>query len=218
MSVDCKVKRLRYAFDFTKWETAREIYNQTGVLPRGNDCSIECGIFYGDYTRGATTVNVALYSSLTLEVIDSSGTIVMSKTVNNVDLDPDMTLDGFTGGTEQHVSFSFSNTETQPSLGSANEVTYYMVLSAVATTGEISTPGYGSLTIVEDQHGAGTSPPVGDPSYYTAAETLALINQQWGIHQHDVLTVEDVDLPGTYRGFKSKLVDGVVTLVPVESL
>jgi hypothetical protein len=157
----------------------------TGNQPdiwRGTSLRVEFGIF-----KGGNATKLALpitnYTSIMLEVkaLSASGgapapsaAALMQKIVALAALDGTMDEDSFDDGTKQHGIFEFSNVETNLDLGEADKKVFWLVISAVGNTGTYRTLGCTKLTVLEDATApGGAAPPIGDPDYYTAAQSDA---------------------------------------------
>jgi hypothetical protein len=180
MGISYGRQRIRLAIDVTSVSDALDaITSSSPHIWRGTDVQFEISAWWGTPGGDASDViDVTNVSSLTFEVKTSvTGTTIMSATLASGAMNASLTKETWLDGSSQHVTVPFTNAETAPSLGGAASLDYYVVVTVVTNDSpprEI-TWGKTTLRIEEDGHGAVTTPPLGDPSYLTAAETAALI-------------------------------------------
>lgn len=185
MAVTFTHQRVRLVFDLSnpRADALDYMTGQSPIIFRGTDVAFEITGFWGlPDSASSDVIAITNLSSLTFEVFESNGgTMVMTETVSAGSLITSLTKSNFLDtahATPYHALCAFTNAETAPSLGTGILTKdYYGVVTVVTNDSsprEI-TWGQFTLTIEEDGHGAVTTPPLGDPSYLTAAEVGALI-------------------------------------------
>ncbi|HSI83907.1 MAG: hypothetical protein ACAI35_04375 [Candidatus Methylacidiphilales bacterium] len=169
-------KRIRLRVDGDQDEKFQDaLTSATPVLWRGNDVQIELGLFFG----GLVADDISNLTSVTLEAKLSQVSAeppVISKTVSV--FDNTLTLETWTDKSKQHAVIPLTAAETNLSLSGATEKTYWLTVSAVTSAGYAITLGVSSLLVREDNAGTAGTPPTNDPTYLTAAETTALVEDK----------------------------------------
>jgi hypothetical protein len=148
--------------------------NQTPRIWRGNDIQVEIGLF----TAAGAVEDISNLASLTVEVDTSqtsTGSPLMTKTVLLAAMDQTLDAASWADYSKQHATVEFSATETNLSLGTDNQKTYWLVVHGVTSAGKTVTLGYGSIIVEEDNAGTAGDPPTNDPTYYTQEEVNALL-------------------------------------------
>lgn len=166
-----------------KIETSRkdlfsdDITKEAPRIWRGTAVQFEVGIFYLDVLQPLSNV-----TSLTLEVKPfATRTVdpVMQSIVGSGDFTNGFTKAQWDAGIAQHCTFVFDDDETAP-VFTGVDGKFWLVVSGVLDDGNKVTLGATCLTISEDGTGADVSPPIGDPTYLTAAQIAAGYVPIWG--------------------------------------
>jgi hypothetical protein len=113
-------------------------------------------------------------------VATRTSTVLATKTLTGVELNPGLTMDQWEAGTHQHGIWAWTAAETRWDLQGTLQRDYWLVISAITTDSppRAITLGATLLTVVEDGAGEPTNSPVpGNPLYLTATETAALMGQ-----------------------------------------
>lgn len=172
-------KRIRMEIDKTKDNIVQDVNTSSNPhIWRGTDVVIDVAVFFGDPKLPATVLlDMANIASITLDVMPTSrnGTLIMTKTVAAAQINTALTADAWDANTSQHASFVFAATETAPVLTGPLFTDYHLVVSCITNGGAKDTLGISVLRIEEDGSGNETTPEIGDPTYYTAAQTDAAI-------------------------------------------
>ena len=207
-------QRIRLAFDVASTADAvDQLGSGTPHIWRGTDVSFELCAFYngGPTATDSDVVDISNVASLTLEVkplADRDGDAVMTKTITSADFFT-ITKTNWEQGFYQ-CAINFLNTETAPSIGTADSLDFWLVISVLTndTPDRHITWTKTKLTIEEDGTGTGLSPTPGDPLYYTAAQTDAAIQAvKW-----DFIRVMCADT-GKYHKAQFRKVNGVLMWV-----
>lgn len=170
---------IRLEIDVLKQEDALDqVTGQSPSMWRGTDLALQIGVF-----AGATLVDVSAYSSITAEVRDAetrTSVVLATKTLGALEFNPALTSDGWTSGTDQHVTFTWTSEQTHWDLHGQKSRKFWLVVSAITTDSPPRkvTLGTTTITVVEDGAGEPANSPVpGDPTFLTAEQTAALIGQ-----------------------------------------
>jgi hypothetical protein len=166
-------QRLRLAVDTSRFDQVKDVTTAAApVLWRGNDAAFEIALF-----RGTTLLDISNFASMTLEVKENTlagivGFPLMSSTVLAAAFNNSLTTTVWDAETSQHALFAFTGDETNLSLDSALEKTFYLVLSGVTTDSPSRRVMFGSTLLKIRECGVeGTGEPVvAQEKYYTAAE------------------------------------------------
>lgn len=171
-------QRLRLEVD-VKIDTAASIIDViTSASPdmwRGNDTQFECCFFFGD-----ELLSISNIASFTLEVKPKdkkTGAALMAKTLAAADADPTTTLADWEAGTKQHAQFNFTFDETNLALGSPDEDSFWLVISALTNDVPARKFTLGACVLVMREDGDGTpvAPSVlSNPIYPTLEQARAL--------------------------------------------
>lgn len=149
MPISYLTARIRLRCDGERYSSAIDV--ATGNTPAhwvGTNLRVELAAFYL-----AQLVDVSLYSSITVEVRNTSrtGDILMSKTTGT--LNNALAESEWDAGTAQHAVLQFSAAETKLSLAGLSKE-FWLVVSAVGVGGEQVTLGACKFTMHEDGHDA----------------------------------------------------------------
>ena len=179
MSIAYNGDRIKVAVDVKSREAITDQGRGGNItFYRGTNVRLEVTGFYGDPADDSSDVlNVVNLASLTVEVKDAATraiNILPAKTISAASINSALTKAAFvTGGeTDCHAVVEYLASETAPDLSGALSADYHLVISAITSDAapKSITWGIGTLTIIEDGHGTGTTPaPVGE-----VALTLAM--------------------------------------------
>ncbi len=108
--------------------------------------------------RAGRLVDVGNLASVTIEASpykNRNDSRIFSRTLAGAALDNSVTETTWADGTHQHALFSFNSTEMNVSLGGAARADFWLVVSAVTSSGNPLVCGAGRFTLVEDGAFAG---------------------------------------------------------------
>jgi hypothetical protein len=121
---------------------------------RGNAFDLELGVF-----DGATVQDLSDVSSITCIVRNQTQSgIAMTKTVVSADIDNTLDSSSWQDESKQHVTFSFTNSETNVAMGS-DLVEYWMVFTAIMNDGAERTLAAGCFNLYNDRNNTAGNPP-----------------------------------------------------------
>ncbi len=121
---------------------------------RGNAFDLELGVF-----DGATVQDLSDVSSITCIVRNQTQSgIAMTKTVVSADIDNTLNSSSWQDESKQHVTFSFTNSETNVAMGS-DFVEYWMVFTAIMNDGAERTLAAGCFNLYNDRNNTAGNPP-----------------------------------------------------------
>jgi hypothetical protein len=121
---------------------------------RGNAFDLELGVF-----DGATVQDLSDVSSITCIARNQAQSgIAMTKTVVSADIDNTLDSSSWQDESKQHVTFSFTNSETNVAMGS-DLVEYWMVFTAIMNDGAERTLAAGCFNLYNDRNNTAGNPP-----------------------------------------------------------
>ena len=122
---------------------------------QSNALDIEAGIF-----SGPSVLDITDITSVNCKVRRSQlhADILMDSTVAAAAMDATLDASTWADGSKQHATFSFTNAETNLPLVDT-KATYWIVFTAIMTSGEEVTLAAGEFIIHEDNNTAGDPPP-----------------------------------------------------------
>lgn len=147
-----------------------KLTDATPLLWRGTDTQFELAVFFDGALMDPSTL-----SSLRLQVKPADnriGTALMDKTITT--FNAALTQANWDNKTDQHCVVSFLNSETNFVIG-ADSKDYWLVVTALTTDvpARKVTLGTSTVTVVESGSTDGSTPPAGDPLFYTGAQSDA---------------------------------------------
>jgi len=121
---------------------------------RGNAFDLELGVF-----DGTTVQDLSDVSSVTcIARNQGQSSIAMTKTVVSADIDNTLDSSSWQDESKQHVTFSFTNSETNIAMGS-DLVEYWMVFTAIMNDGAERTLAAGCFNLYNDRNNTAGNPP-----------------------------------------------------------
>lgn len=141
-------------------------------IHRGKTYQFEIGV----YDKEVWQESITQFSSVTLQVrATRTSAAIIDKTVSV----PVVTVAeaAWDGKTDQHVVLTLTGAQTNAlTVPSPFEADFWLALTATTTGGEVVTLGAGAIKGIEDGgQVSGSTPVSGDPTYLTAAQTIAAI-------------------------------------------
>ena len=146
-------------------------------INRGRDYQFQIGIYNIDGWAGSGNGTVA---SGTIQIrATRTGTAIVDVTSTDVS---DIAESSWLDGTGQTLSIVLTAAQTA-ALTTTSETQYWFSLFITTDEGRVAALSNGYITVVEDGGNAGTTPVSGDPTYLTAAQTIAAIQSATGSHE-----------------------------------
>lgn len=140
-----------------KLDTSLELFTALALQTwRGNALDLEIGINDAD---GVASISNISSVNVKVQTSQTNNTTLMDSTVAAADMDSTLTAATWENGTKQHATFSFTNAQTNLTLGDG-EKDFWIVFTALLTGGETVTLGAGFLTVHEDNDTTAGDPDV----------------------------------------------------------
>lgn len=165
-------------------------------IHRGKTYRFEIGVF----DKEVWQESISQFSSVTLQVrlTRTSAALIDVTQVITAATVPESAWDG---RTDQHVVINLTGAQTNAlTVPSPFELKHWLVVTATTTGGEVVTLAAGDMKGIEDggQY-SGVTPASGDPTYLTAAQTIAAIESAMGgfqIEANGYILIPSVDSTG----------------------
>lgn len=144
---------------------------KTPLLYTASDVRIEIGLFKNDlWVDDASNI-----ASLQIEVWrKSSGALLIDETTTDITTAP--TEANWNAGTAQHAVFAIAADDTNFNLSGATAEPCHCEITALLTNGKTFPVAAADFHIYDTKHSTGDPTELPEPTYYTAAQVLTLLN------------------------------------------